>query len=186
MAKKTFQSISIRLLRDGVPPADSLRSGLTLSAWPKLENSLISLGTSKAQIPKWAPFLELADEDLTRLKNMMAFGLLFFVPAAQRWFAISFGCGHTKLDPDAFEHDFGLRIVLNAVHPDKLRSADIRTPDDNTTSRRTQTRAGRIKLLSVLMWSEILFAVLRGSLKIAISLQKLLVVTDLRLLGKCE
>ncbi len=77
MAKKTFQSISIRLLRDGVPPADSLRSGLTLSAWPKLENSLISLGTSKAQIPKWAPFLELADEDLTRLKNMMAFGLLF-------------------------------------------------------------------------------------------------------------
>lgn len=30
-------------------------------------------------------------------------------------------------------------MVLNTVDPDKLPSADIRTPDENTTSRRTQT-----------------------------------------------
>ncbi len=50
--------------------------------------------------------------------------------------------GHTKLNIDAVEQDFGLRVVLNSVDPERLRSADVRTPDENTISRRTQTSRG--------------------------------------------
>lgn len=137
MTAKT-QTVSIRLLHDGVQPGDSVRSGVTLTPWPTLEGAQIALGTLVGDAPKWSSFLGLSDPEKENLSNASALGLLF-VPAAGRWFAISFGLGHVKLNPDAFEQDFGLRVVLNTVDPDKLRSADIRTPDDNTTSRRTQT-----------------------------------------------
>lgn len=137
MTKKS-QTVSIRLLRVGKQPADSVRAGVDLAAWDKLEGAQIALDTIGGGTPKWAKFLDLSDADKAKLTNMTAYGLVF-VPAGDRWFAVSFGLGHVKLDPDAFEQDFGLRVVLNTVDPDKLRSADIRTPDENTTSRRTQT-----------------------------------------------
>lgn len=137
MTKKS-QSVSIRLLRDGKQPADSVRAGVALTPWDKLEGAQIALDTIGGGAPKWAKFLDLSDAEKAKLTNLTAYGLVF-IPAVGRWFAVSFGLGHVKLDPDAFEQDFGLRVVLNTVDPDKLRSADIRTPDENTTSRRTQT-----------------------------------------------
>lgn len=137
MTKKS-QTVSIRLLRDGKQPADSVRAGVALTPWDKLEGAQIALDTIGGGAPKWAKFLDLSDVEKAKLTNLTAYGLVF-IRADGRWFAVSFGLGHVKLDPDAFEQDFGLRVVLNTVDPDKLRSADIRTPDENTTSRRTQT-----------------------------------------------
>jgi uncharacterized protein (TIGR04141 family) len=120
MTKKS-QTVSIRLLRVGKLPADSVRAGVTLSAWGKLEGAQVSFGNiGNPNGPKWANFLELSVEEKATLRNSTAFGLIF-VEASKRWFAVTFGLGHVKLDPDAFEQDFGLRVVLN------------------TTSRRTQT-----------------------------------------------
>ncbi|WP_372097770.1 DUF6119 family protein [Tistrella mobilis] len=135
------QKLSIRLLRDGLTPTDAVRDGVDLTEWPKLEGALISLATLGGGAPKWARFLELSEGEKKRVFNHTAFGLVF-VQASSRWFAISFGMGHVKLDPAAFEQDFGLRVVLNAVDPKQLKSADVRTPDENTLSRRTQTSRG--------------------------------------------
>ncbi|WP_197410951.1 DUF6119 family protein [Novosphingobium sp. FSW06-99] len=137
MTKKS-QTVSIRLLRDGKQPSNSIRAGVTLTPWYKLEGAQIALDTIGGGAPKWAKFLELTEAEKASLYNVTAYGLVF-VQSGGRWFAVSFGLGHVKLDPDAFEQDFGLRVVLNTVDPDKLRSADVRTPDENTTSRRTQT-----------------------------------------------
>lgn len=135
------QKLSIRLLRDGVTPTGAVREGVDLTEWPKLGGALISLATLGGGAPKWARFLELSEDEKNRVFNHTAFGLVF-VQASERWFAISFGMGHVKLDPAAFEQDFGLRVVLNAVDPKQLKSADVRTPDENTLSRRTQTSRG--------------------------------------------
>ncbi len=137
MTKKT-QTVSIRLLRSGKQPDSAIREGVVLSAWDKIEGAQIDLGTLNGGTPKWAKFLDLTAEEKVEVFNVSAYGLMF-LPAASRWFAISFGLGHVKLNPDAFEQDFGLRVVLNTVAADRLRSADIRTPDENTTTRRTQT-----------------------------------------------
>jgi uncharacterized protein (TIGR04141 family) len=137
MIKKN-QTLSIRLLRDSETPETSIRDGVTLTPWSTIEGAQIALGTIGGGAPKWSTFLTLSTAEKAKLNNATAYGLLF-VQASNRWFALSFGMGHVKLDPDAFEQDFGLRVVLNTVDPDKLRSADIRTPDENTTSRRTQT-----------------------------------------------
>lgn len=137
-AKKKAHTIAIRLLRDGKHPHEAVREGVALDDWNKFEGAKITLGTQRNDVPKWTKVLDLTEEQKKSVFNVSAFGLVF-LQAAGRWFAITFGIGFVKLDPDAFEQDFGLRVVLNTVDPDKLRSADIRTPDDNTTTRRTQT-----------------------------------------------
>lgn len=135
------QKLSIRLLRNGSTPGDAVRDGVDLAPWDKLEGAQICLGTLGGGSPKWARFLELSEEELKEVFNVTAFGLVF-VQTSERWFAVSFGIGHVKLDPAAFEQDFGLRVVLNAVDPKLLKTADVRTPDENTLSRRTQTSRG--------------------------------------------
>lgn len=136
--KKNIQTVSIRLLQKNKIVKDAVRDGVVLSPWDKFPHSLIALDTVGGNSPKWTNFLELTEDKKKKLFNRNAYGLVF-LKNNDRWFAISFGLGHVKLNYDAFEQDFGLRVVLNTVDPKKLRSADIRTPDENTTSRRMQT-----------------------------------------------
>lgn len=137
MADKT-QNLSIRLLGPDYTPEESIRSGVTLKDWPRLTGAKIALGSTGGGAPRWAEFLDLTPEDKNTLTQRSSFGLVF-LPVDRRWFAVSFGHGHSKLDPISIEQDFGLRVVLNAVDHKKLRSADLSTPDANTLSRRSQT-----------------------------------------------
>lgn len=130
--------LAIRLLRDSVEPEQAVREGVKLTNWGPDGEWRISLGRMGGGAPKWVDFLELTKDEKVDLTQNSTFGLVF-VPEADRWFALSFGLGHLKLDGDACEQDFGLKVVLNAVDPKKLRSADLRTPDANTVSRRSQT-----------------------------------------------
>ena len=166
MAKQT-QKLSIRLLREGKSPEDSLRKEVKLSEnekateiekttenmivsedkkvrlvrWDKFENAQIAVGAPRGNTPKWANFLDLPPKHKPKLNNRMTYGLVF-IQARGRWFAVSFGTGHFKLEPSMFEQNFGLRVVLNSVDPDQLKSADVHTPDENTISRRLQTSRG--------------------------------------------
>ena len=135
------QKLSIRLLKDGLEPEDSLRSGseVKLKDWSRIEGAKISYGNMGGHsAPKWADFLDLGDEEKDELRNRTTYGIVF-VPTSNRWFAVSLGMGHVKLDSSKFVQNFGLRTVLNTVNPDQIRSVDIRTPDENTLTRRSQT-----------------------------------------------
>lgn len=140
MTDKT-QNINLRLLRKNIDPAGAIRAGVTLETWAAFEGAQVATGTLGGGQPGWADFLELPPATKTSLIQRSAYGLAF-LKVDGRWFAVSFGLGHSKLDPTAFEQDFGLRVVLNAVDHTKLRSADLRTPDSNTLSRRSQTTRG--------------------------------------------
>lgn len=141
MSKKNIHKVSIRLLKETLQPEDSLREGIALEPWPTVEGARIALGVLGGGNPKWAKFLGLSKEEKEKVYNWTAFGLVF-VPVNGRWFAVSFGLGHVKLDPSKFVQDFGLKVVLNAVDPKQLKSADVRTPDENTLQRRSQTSRG--------------------------------------------
>lgn len=136
-----IQKLSIRLLKDGVEPSDALRDGVDLENWPKIEGAKIALDTMGGNPPKWSSFLGLSADERKKVWNNTAYGLVF-LQTSGRWFAVSFGMGHVKLDPSKFEQDFGLRVVLNSVDEEQLKSADVRTPDENTLSRRSQTSRG--------------------------------------------
>lgn len=139
--KKNTQKLSIRLLKEDLEPVDALRDGVDLEPWGKVEGAFLALGTMGGGAPKWSRFLELSAAESGRVSNRTAYGLVF-VPSGGRWFAVSFGMGHVKLDPSKFVQDFGLKVVLNSVDPKQLKSADVRTPDENTLQRRSQTSRG--------------------------------------------
>jgi len=139
--KKNIHKLSIRPLKDDLEPKDGLRDGIALENWPMLEGGKIALGTMGGGDPKWPRFLSLSNDQKAKITNLTAFGLVF-VPVDGRWFAVSFGMGHVKLDPSKFVQDFGLKVVLNSVDPKQLKSADVRTPDENTLQRRSQTSRG--------------------------------------------
>jgi uncharacterized protein (TIGR04141 family) len=140
MREKTH-NLSIRLLRAGKTPETAIRVGVVIKDWSAFNGAKIATGALGGGPPGWTDFLGLTADDKDKLRQTSAFGLAFLL-VDNRWFALAFGLGHVKLDPAAVEQDFGLRVVVNAVDHTKLRSADLRTPDANTLSRRSQTSRG--------------------------------------------
>ena len=88
--------------------------------------------------PEWAAFVQQAlSSRLEKLENATTAAVLF-VEASKRVFAFLFGYGRSLLLPDSFESDFGLRVALNTVNPDHLRSVDVRTLEELTFYTRRQ------------------------------------------------
>lgn len=139
--KKPTRKLGIRLLRKGHAPADSLRGGVKLKAWDKIPGAQLATGTLGGESPDWVSLLELPGQDERRLRTRLPYALLF-LKVEDRWFCLAFGSGHVKLRPGAFENNFGLRVALNEVDPEELKSVDVRTPDSNTLMRRSQSSQG--------------------------------------------
>jgi len=53
----------------------------------------------------------------------------FILPAANRQFALTFGHGRHLLLPDVHEEGFGLRVTLNSVTAEAIRTIDRKTLD---------------------------------------------------------
>lgn len=127
--------LSIRLLKAGIQPASAYRGPDSELKTGPLNDSVVVYGATNMDDPKWASFLGIPPG---QLKTRAAFAI-FFLKVSNRWFAITFGYGFSKLDPALVEPNFGLKVVLNAVEPKSLYSADTRIPEQVTLTRRTQT-----------------------------------------------
>lgn len=66
-------------------------------------------------------------------------GSVFIVRTGAATFVLSFGTGFHLLKPEAIERDFGLKVTLNSVDPEKLRSLDKASYDHNPLNSRTQS-----------------------------------------------
>ena len=55
-------------------------------------------------------------------------GALVFLPVGDRRFALSFGFVFHNLKDESYEYDFGLRVTLNSLDPNKLKSTDVLQP----------------------------------------------------------
>ena len=73
--------------------------------------------------PWWKEYFSV-EQDLWQAHK----GALVFLPVGDRCFALSFGQVFHHLDDASYEYDFGLRVTLNAVDPDELKSADMVAP----------------------------------------------------------
>lgn len=94
--------------------------------------------------PWWADFLEPSLDDpsvLANLRNASSSGVLV-VNTSNRLFALTFGYGRSLLDPESYERDFGLKVVLNAVEASQIRSLDTKSFDDLTMHTRRDASQG--------------------------------------------
>jgi|GEM_PF-389646 uncharacterized protein (TIGR04141 family) len=126
MAQKT-RPFSIYLLKQGVNAANALADDHDLQeavgASNKPENSVLYILDSQPKRPWWREYFGV-QEDLWQQSK----GALLFLPVGDRCFALSFGQVFHHIKDEAYEYDFGLRVTLNSLDPQQLKSADMIEP----------------------------------------------------------
>lgn len=91
---------------------------------------------------KWRDFVNQGlQEELEPFKNVSTSALLL-IKTEEHIFAFTFGYGRNLLKPEVFERDFGLKVVLNTVDSENLRSIDAHTFEQLSLHTRKQTSRG--------------------------------------------
>lgn len=147
MTNKTkMRTLHIRLLRKGRTPEDAFTetfrpdSERALQEWPwnAVEGARLFIGQIYSNTPSWRDVLQQVSPDLPEEVFTSGAGAVVFIPVEDRFAAICFGHVHIALNDPAFERQFGLRVTLNSVPRDNLRSIDLATPDAVTFQKRVQ------------------------------------------------
>ncbi|TCN30067.1 uncharacterized protein (TIGR04141 family) [Kribbella orskensis] len=135
MARKTH-SFSIYLLKKTYDASNALTAGHKLEEshpgkpTAGVQKVFILKGTAKP--PWWKEYFKLNDKLLQEFQ-----GSLVFIEVAGRNFAVSFGSSYNYLREESYEYDFGLRVTLNCIDPDKIKNTDAVSAD---SARRQRTQ----------------------------------------------
>jgi len=93
----------------------------------------------RTRTPQWKHFVEPVLELPLGELTTSSVSAVLFVKAKRRFFAFTFGYGRNILKPNCYERAFGLRVALNRIHHERLRSMDLRTYEDIMVTTRKQT-----------------------------------------------
>lgn len=166
------EKLSIYLARDGRKPdsdvikLENAKQPIEMDL-PEAESARLYI---KKQPPKNAPpwtklFTKDSQVDASEFGTSSNVGAVFIVRVSTATFVLSFGTGFHLLKQESIERDFGLKVTLNSVDPDKLRSLDKASYDHNPLNSRTQsTRDVDIFNLHLDSEMEMLYAVTGTSL----------------------
>lgn len=121
------RTFSIYLLKEGFNSTNALRGDHVLDddvvAQGLPENSSLFILDSDPRPPWWKNYFRI-EKNLWQVTK----GALLFMQTEGRCFALSFGhVAHYLLD-SSYEYDFGLRVTLNSLDPNKLKSTDTLDP----------------------------------------------------------
>lgn len=125
MAAKS-RPFTIYLLKTDYTPDNALRADHRLrvaEAHELPDTAQLYVLDAPPRPPWWRDYFGIPDD----LKQEQK-GALVFIRARDRWFALSFGQVQSHLDDHSYEYDFGLRVTLNCLNPEKVKSADMVDP----------------------------------------------------------
>ena len=132
--KPKSRSLTVFLLKD--PPkeaAELLKHSDALTQYPVLANEQSSgrlyVAPSDDRRPGWVSFFEGAAAIDPAIARNASTAAVWLLEVEGRQFALTFGYGRNLLKPGVYEEDFGLRVTLNAVDPDKIKAIDRMTLD---------------------------------------------------------
>ncbi|MEP4556313.1 TIGR04141 family sporadically distributed protein [Cobetia amphilecti] len=113
-------------------PVDIDISGFTAKLFVKKEALLPP--------PPWTKlFTEHQELPLDIFSARKTVGAVFIIEVDEHVYALSFGSGFHLIKNEAIERDFGLKVTLNSVDPEKLRSLDKASYDYNPINSRAQS-----------------------------------------------
>jgi len=134
--KSKSRSFSIYLLKPAYTATNTLIDDHGLEAVTTATNlptgSLLYVLDTPPRAPWWKGYFGIT-KDLSQASK----GALVFLPVKDRWFALSFGHVYHHMKDTAYEYDFGLRVTLNTLDPDRLISSDTVEP---SAARRQRTQ----------------------------------------------
>lgn len=133
MSNAKHHNLSILLLKSDFDPIDQAikedsRTKKVNIKKGSQEIGILFLRTSAPNPPKWSSFFEtLIDVEDIGLNASVACVLL--VKNEDGIFAVTFGQGRYLLQPDIWVERFGLKVALNSIGKDKIRTIDKKTFD---------------------------------------------------------
>lgn len=128
------RSFSIYLLKptynadNALKDDTKLEAGVGANSLP--EGAVLHILDNPPYQPWWTGYFGIQKE-----LRQVSKGAIVFLPAADRWFALSFGHVSHNLKDESYEYDFGLRVTLNSVDPEKLKSTDTLEPSGSKRQR---------------------------------------------------
>jgi uncharacterized protein (TIGR04141 family) len=138
------RTLALYLLKEEVArPEDALATSVRASyGVAGLPRGSLFLRRVRRDEPEWLTFLKphLIEQPSWRSTATLSGVLVFKIGG--RWFALVFGHGRMLLDPEMVVPDFGLRVAMNSVDPDELRSLDVRTLEELAPLTRRQLARG--------------------------------------------
>lgn len=121
------RSFSIYLLKPGFDAETALEEDHLLQSDIEADNlpegASIFILDSQPRPPWWRAYFGIG-ANLSQVNK----GALIFLPVGDRCFALSFGHVSHNLRDSSYEYDFGLRVTLNSLDPQKLKSTDTVDP----------------------------------------------------------
>lgn len=142
--KIPLRTLSIFLVKSGfTTTSDIFTKPGALDAFPLPKtanlNATLHVKRSFSSPPKWLAFFDglFAGSQLGVFNASSSAVLL--VPRGSRLYAIAFGYGRALLNPAAYEENFGLKVTLSSVDPEKIRSIELRSLEAISRSTIAQT-----------------------------------------------
>lgn len=144
------QQLRVLLIKEGFSSHDDvLRYKDRLHEFPlrsDLElDGIVYVQPREERKPSWhtflAPHVEDESDVFADLANKSTSVVLLLTAHGRMW-AFTFGYGRNLLNPDVWERDFGLRVVLNRVKSDSLRSVDCHSFEALSVQTRRQASRG--------------------------------------------
>lgn len=124
------RTVSVYLLRWHIKDASEALgpdpASLSAHTIKGVEDATLYVSTTPSRPPKWIELFEGAADPPLTLKRP-SYGAVLLLKAGERNFALTFGSGRHLLAYRSYERNFGLRVALNLVDPDRVRSANSRT-----------------------------------------------------------
>jgi len=144
------KTLTIYQIKEDVPdPNDIVKGRESLRAEvvriTEGSSGLLYILKPRPKEPAWVKFFEpFVDTAALRIRSALS-GAVLLMKGGKRHYALTFGIGHILLDDEFVERRFGLRVTLNAVSPDHIRSIDHRRLDAVPRMTREQlSKASRI------------------------------------------
>lgn len=170
--EKRKERLSIYLLKDPnladnkILKANQIKPAISL-AIASGEATLYIKNTPPPKIPDWVDFV-FANQEMPKgsFFGNRSEGAVLIFRDADAAFALSFGTGHHLINLDLVERDFGLKVTLNSVHPDRLRSLDKASYESNPLNVRSQSpRDADIFDLRIDIENELVYALTGASIE---------------------
>jgi uncharacterized protein (TIGR04141 family) len=113
----------------------------------------------RGSVPKWVDYLEEGTE--TKLKlSTASISAALIIETSKAIYALTFGYGKFLLPDEIWDDTFGLRVSLNSIKPDKIRSVERQTFDALASQSKTQAaKAGSFEDFGIQVEKDVFRAV---------------------------
>ena len=101
-------------------------------------NGIIYYSDSKKKPPRWKSYVDAWGKDDINIADNASNKAIMLVKIEDRIMAVVFGYGRSFLKEDCIECNFGFKVALNTINPNKMRSVNAATIEDMVVTTQRQ------------------------------------------------